>query len=253
MRAWIFSDLHLDVNRAQPYRLPDPAPAHDVVIIAGDVCEGAVRTVKWIAGVGLNKRPVLFVAGNHEFYRHDRIEELAAARKAAAKLHNVHLLERDSLEIGGLTILGATLWTDYELFGAQYAQQHAADCEQGIVDHRLIRLGGKAWRAADAAAEHAEARQWLTEQLDTLGNRKIVVITHHAPSIKSVAERFARSSISAGFASDCEDLAARAALWVHGHCHNVSDYRLGSCRVVANPRGYGAECPEFDAGLVVEI
>ena len=27
-------------------------------------------------------------------------------------------------------------------------------------------------------------------------------------------------------------------LWVHGHMHNVSDYMLGTTRVVCNPRGY---------------
>jgi hypothetical protein len=46
MRAWIFSDLHFDANRAYPFRLPDPRPTHVVVIIAGDLREGLATSVR---------------------------------------------------------------------------------------------------------------------------------------------------------------------------------------------------------------
>ncbi len=48
---------------------------------------------------------------------------------------------------------------------------------------------------------------------------------------------------------------AKATLWVHGHLHASADYRLGDCRVVANPRGYVGikEDREFDPALVVDL
>lgn len=48
---------------------------------------------------------------------------------------------------------------------------------------------------------------------------------------------------SAAFASNFDDLVreSRAPLWIHGHIHTSFDYRIGSTRVVCNPRGYPRE------------
>ena len=112
MRLWILSDLHLDVNSSFPFTLPDPVPDHDVVVIAGDVCEGMARGVRWIAAAGLDAKPVIYVGGNHEFYGHDRLEDVSAARQTARAFPNIHVLEGDRVDIAGRTFIGATLWTD---------------------------------------------------------------------------------------------------------------------------------------------
>jgi len=52
MRLWILSDLHVDVNRRYPLTLPSPRPAHDAVIIAGDICHGLAEGVRFIAQRG---------------------------------------------------------------------------------------------------------------------------------------------------------------------------------------------------------
>ena len=69
---------------------------------------------------------------------------------------------------------------------------------------------------------------------------KTVVITHHAPSEKSVHPRYANNLLTPAFASDLEDLMEgdRVALWIHGHTHDVFDYEVYGTRVVCNPRGY---------------
>jgi hypothetical protein len=79
-----------------------------------------------------------------------------------------------------------------------------------------------------------------------------VVVTHTAPSLRSIAERYQDDLLSAAFASDLERFAARANLWVHGHTHIGCDYVLGDCRVVNNPRGYvdEGESERFDRSLV---
>jgi hypothetical protein len=59
------------------------------------------------------------------------------------------------------------------------------------------------------------------------------------------------------FVSDAESLLAGVDLWVHGHTHDSFDYRVGTTRVLCNPRGYArdgmVENPRFDPGLGVEI
>ena len=237
MRAWIFSDLHIDVD--VPWALPEPWPAHDVVIIAGDICQGLGRGVRWISEKGLNRRPVLYVPGNHEYYGYDLDCERAIGRAAAAELPNIHVLDRDAVVIGEITFLGATLWTDYRLFGSQTAEAAMARAEQTMNDHRMIRRRNRHWKAADAVAEHELSRAWLEEQLDADGSA-CVVVTHTAPSLRSIALRYQADLLTAAFASNLDTLAERARLWVHGHTHAGCDYRYGSCRVINNPRGYTA-------------
>lgn len=46
-------------------------------------------------------------------------------------------------------------------------------------------------------------------------------------------------------------------VWIHGQTYSSFDYRLGKCRVIANPLGYttrgGAENVDFDPNFVVEV
>ena len=47
-------------------------------------------------------------------------------------------------------------------------------------------------------------------------------------------------------------------LWVHGHTHQSFDYRVRSCRIVCNPRGYVSwsgrtENQTFDPGLTLQL
>jgi 3',5'-cyclic AMP phosphodiesterase CpdA len=253
VRVWVFSDLHLDVNRAVPFQLPAPRPAHDLVVIAGDLCEDPADGVAWIAAHGLNSVPVVYVCGNHEFYGHDHATALAAGRTAAARHRNIHLLERDSLTIDGFTVLGASLWTDYRVLGDVATAMAMA--ERYMSDHRMIRTGDRAFTAVDSRALNAETQPWLEATLATLPDRsRTIVVTHHAPSLRSCGSKFAGHPLNAAFASDCGAYLPSVALWIHGHTHVTCDYDEAGCRVINNPRGYvPREQTGFRADLVLEV
>jgi len=255
MKLWILSDLHIDVNRRFPFALPTPRPVHDIVIIAGDICQGLAAGVRFIAGEKLNTKPVIYVGGNHEFYGHDHHAELADGRAEAAKHSNIHLLERDGALVDGIEFLGCTLWTDYKYAGLQEQARAMYWAARRISDHRLISDGKGSWSPERALEEHQTSCAWLSEQLARSTEHAKVVVTHHAPSRRSVQPRYRDDLLTAAFASDLDDLVAKSTLWVHGHLHASADYRLGDCRVVANPRGYVGirEDREFKPGLVVEI
>ena len=86
-----------------------------------------------------------------------------------------------------------------------------------------------------------------------------MVITHHAPSRKSIHPRFAGSLLNGGFVSDLERLivSGQPQLWIHGHVHDSYDYQVKGTRVVCNPRGYSKEGvnenPAFDSRFLVEV
>jgi len=88
---------------------------------------------------------------------------------------------------------------------------------------------------------------------------KTVVVTHHAPSERSVAPKYAGQILNHAYFSHMDDMieAAKPAIWVHGHVHSSFSYKIGETRVVCNPRGYplreGPENPEFDPQMAVEV
>ena len=83
-----------------------------------------------------------------------------------------------------------------------------------------------------------------------------VVITHHAPTPRSIAPRFSGSALNPEFASNLERLIARykPALWIPGHMHNSVDISVGETRVLTNPAGYNPEeNPDYDPALFVKV
>lgn len=257
MRLLILSDLHREVWRNHAPRIDVAASRPDVVILAGDIATGT-HGVAWAESTfaGL---PVLYVHGNHEAYGHalDTLQgELDAACQETGHVHHLQMRE---LRIGGVRFLGCTLWTDFALHGNRAADMIGA--HQGMNDYRRIRLalhGYRKLRPADTARLHALQRSWLEQHLDEPFEGRTVVITHMAPSARSVVPPFVGDPLSAAFASHLDPLVERADLWIHGHTHTSLDYRIGRCRVVCNPLGYLTRggVPEnrrFDPDWVIEL
>lgn len=248
LRLHILSDLHLGVQGMTP-----PTVDADLTILAGDVARPEAA-MQWAASLG---RPTLYVPGNHEFYGGCE-PAVRAALAEAAQRHGIHLLDQKSMIWGGIRFLGTTLWTDFELFGAELKTMAMARTGEFMRDFQAIRNGdGTTFSPADSAALFEKQYAWLDAQLDEPWDGPTVVITHHAPSMRSVHPRFSDSLISAGFVSDCTCLLGRADLWIHGHTHDSFDYMARGTRVICNPRGYCRdginENPDFDPGMVVEI
>jgi predicted phosphodiesterase len=249
----ILSDVHLSSG---PLKLPDTDA--DLVILAGDLGRPKAAA-SWASGFA---KPVLYVAGNHEFYGHSIAGTIKELKQACAGT-NIRVLDSDEVIVGGVRFLGTTLWTDFRLFG-EGAKRAAAveEAVRSMRDFSRIRLGETSavcFSPADATALFTIQAAWLASKLAEPFPGQTVVITHHAPSRKSIHPRFADSLLNACFASDAEHLVdgKRACLWIHGHTHDSFDYMLNGTRVVCNPRGYATKCmsenPLFDANFTVEI
>jgi Icc-related predicted phosphoesterase len=133
-------------------------------------------------------------------------------------------------------------------------------CATGMNDHRLIGWQKKPWlrfRPLEAALLHQRSKTYIAETLAvpfTAG--PTVVVSHHAVHWDSVHPRFRSDPLTGAFVSDLSTLIEtyRPTLWVHGHVHNSSDYRIGGAtRVICNPHGYADENPDFDGTMVVEV
>lgn len=259
MRLLILSDLHLEVWRQFGPKFDTSVSQPDLVVLAGDIHTRA-RGPDW-AALTFPEIPVLYVAGNHEFYDDTLNLTHLAIREKCANLSNVHYLDCGEFVFNGVRFLGATLWTDFSLFGSENRSGAMVDAGLAMMDYQRISLGSagsRKLRPEDTARLHAEQKAWLVEKLDEPFTGPTVVITHMAPSRQSVAPEYASDSISAAFASCLDDLVSKPQLWIHGHTHTSFDYLIGHCRVVANPLGYmtkggNAENIAFDPGLIIEV
>lgn len=248
MKLYVLSDVHIEFEPFEP-----PVVDADLVILAGDVHVKNMGLI-W-AQEKFKDIPVVYVLGNHEYYGEALPKHLEKLKEQAAGT-NVTILENQSFEFGGVTFLGCTLWTDFRLFGDPRIAGHEAT--QVMTDYKKIRVSPtcRKLRSIDTAGIHFKSIGWLKEQVDLKPKRKLVVVTHHAPSRRSIPEHYKEDILSAAYASDLDEFVASsgADLWVHGHLHTQQDYTIGNTRVICNPRGYPDEPNDnFVPDLVVEI
>lgn len=265
MKIWVLSDLHREFERFRG-DVPRPYPEHDVVVLAGDIDQPPAYGMRWIRETFGNS-PVVYVAGNHEFYGGVMLDDIRDARRAALE-HEIHFLENDEVVIGDTRFLGCSLWTDFALFGNPELSRF--DVRHGMNDFNQIafsrpsvgpdaEITGTTFMPTRFTTKHAldmhrESRAWLEARLREPFDGPTVVVTHHAPHRLSVAERFAADKVTPGFVSHMPELFEYDIdLWVHGHTHDAFDYEVEGTRVIANPKGYGNENARFDWHKVIEI
>lgn len=250
MKILVLSDLHNEFTVFEPIETDA-----DVIVLAGDIDNGDAG-LKW-ARKTWPARKIVYVIGNHEYYRRDFAETQASLRQAA-RARDIYLLEDNEAIIDGVRFLGATLWTDFEYFGADKKAMAMEEGQNRLNDFRLIQYGQLGTFSPEHSVDlHKRSLAWLTAKLDEPFDGPTVVVTHHLPSEKSVAERFTDTPLSGCFVSHLDYLFGKMGLWIHGHTHDSFDYVANGTRVVCNPRGYvtsrGAENAGFDPSKVVEV
>lgn len=261
MRLLVMSDIHLEFA---PFSLTDDVADFDVAVFAGDIGRPIAASLEWIAAQRhgpLKDQPVIFVPGNHEFYG----AELRSALESGAVLaqrYGIHLLAPGSVVLSGSRFIGATLWTDYCLFGNPGGAMNVAS--RAMNDHRLISIaeGGerRLFTPDHAVALHRHDLSEITRQLATPFAGPTIIVTHHGPHPNSVQPIFRNDPLAPAFSSNLSGLIERfqPELWIHGHDHGSHDYLVGKTRVLTNQAGYprrggNRENKCFDPRLIIEV
>ena len=259
LRFQVLSDLHAEFMTQDDLTYAYVKP--DAVLLAGDIAEPKIIP-KYVNSVWGEKGDIFAVAGNHEYY-HNKVnmDEVDAGLKENWR-QNVFFLQNEVKIVKyrkiHAKIIGATLWTDYALYGDDYAGKVVSS--RFMADHYHIREpNGLLVTADELQKRHFASRKFLEEELSKPFNGPVIVLTHHCPSQKSIDERFANFPGNAAFASNLDYLfEKKITLWVHGHTHASKCYLLNETLVVCNPRGYrrangGYENLEFDPDMVIVV
>jgi predicted phosphohydrolase len=273
MKLYVMSDLHLEFAPFEPdYSALEVA---DVVVLAGDIHLGT-NGLRWARDTFADK-PIVYVAGNHEFYGQHWTSLLDDLRRQAPDF-GIHFLENESVTLDSIRFLGCSLWTDFDFFGRTERSYFMQVGEARLNDYRLIEavplevkmpsssvLTNQKLTAMHTRLRHQSSLAWLRSELAIGERESTVVVTHHCPSARSTPARYLNDELTACFASRLPmNLLVEAKIWIHGHSHDRSDYQVEhagrSVRVICNPRGYprswqtdAFENSAFNTGLLIEL
>ncbi len=270
MKAWIVSDIHAtNVAYSQLDQLE--VPEADICICAGDISGITELSMEFLRRFISPHMPVVCVLGNHDYYGSSIDEALESARRHAGR--NITVLENETTVVDGVRIIGATLWTDFEVEHGREGGElplperkalALSKSKQLMTDFRAILRSD--WfkdgmpgllTAKELIARHVESRDFIAKELATPFDGKTVVLSHHAPLARSLHPAFLGDPTNGAFASDLSGVfqIGKPDYWIHGHVHHFFDYQEGGTRVLCNPRGYRQErgLTGFIPGLVVDL
>lgn len=193
---------------------------------------------------------VLYTLGNHDSWR-VAIEDAPALLRdfLASRASNLTLLDNQSIEIGGVTFMGTTLWArcgfgtaeEWRINNAMRDFSRIRTRKPPSTPHRFFEETGlRSFQPEDAHSLYTEAKQWLLDSTPT--DRPVVVITHHAPSFMSGhGVDHGAAYLDDAYCGNLVDFFVdrpNIKLAVHGHTHSHEHYRIGETLVISNPRGY---------------
>ena len=288
MRVAICSDIHLEFG---PIEL-DNTDSADVLILSGDICVAkdllnhdpygliphskSTRYHTFFQECCARFPHVIYIAGNHEHYHGDFAKTYDLLRERLGYLKNLHILDKDTFTLDGVTFVGGTLWTNMNkedpitlnhIVGVMNDYKTIVDSNEmvyfnatvqndkpvGMTDDEWIKAPTEVrWRTerqlrpshfspTKSVVDHKAMLSKIEDVYNTTAGT-IVVVGHHAPSPQSTKPGYKGEFIINGaYSSDLSEFVLdhpRIKLWTHGHTHDMFDYMIGSTRIVCNPRGY---------------
>jgi predicted phosphodiesterase len=250
----IMSDLHTGYPGARGF--PTLAPGVDLVLVGGDTCEGLARAILEMRRA-YPATEIVTIAGNHEFYGSTYSQQLHDGRECAREL-GLHLLENETVTFGQLRVIGATLWTSYDLFGESLRQPAMRTAYDTMRDHKRIKwrkMPFERFRPHEARLLHLASCRYINAELGMRHDGPTIVLTHHAALPDAIQPGLRHHLIAAAYASDLRPIIDRRQpdFWISGHTHFPMDERRGHTRIISNPRGYGDENPWFDPAFTIEV
>jgi len=271
MKVALASDVHLEFGTISL----ENTESADVLILSGDICVAKDLMKRDDSGIFdrfdrsnsihqffqecCERFPhVVYVMGNHEHYHGDYANTITTLRNRLGYLVNLHILDKEMVQLGGVSFIGGTLWTDMNKEDPMTLRQmkgmmndfRLVDNSNSVVNFKTFDENGHAefktrvatFSPEDAVVDHRAMLEYIRLMIEGKFDQKFVVVGHHSPSKLSTKPRYEKEVImNGGYSSDLSEFILdhpQIKLWTHGHTHHKFDYMIGSTRIVCNPRGY---------------
>ena len=279
MKVALASDIHLEFG---PISLENTEGA-DVLILSGDICVAKdilnrddngifdrfsrSNTIhQFFQECCLRFPHVVYVMGNHEHYHGDYNDTITILRNRFGYLANLHILDKEMVQLGGVSFIGGTLWTDMNKedsitllhMKGMMNDFRCVDNSKNVVNFKtfdednnvVFKTRAAKFTPEDAVVDHRAMLEYIRLMIEGKFDQKFVVVGHHSPSKLSTKPQYEDEVImNGGYSSDLSEFILdhpQIKLWTHGHTHHKFDYMIGSTRIVCNPRGYINYEPDAD-------
>lgn len=257
LRIQYISDIHLEFydkrDKGKVFMTQFLSPVAPYLALCGDIGNPSRPAYRaFLAQCSAAFERVFMIPGNHEYYNFDQKGGVTYSMEKkndqmqtiCASFPNVVWLQERAvwLEREKVWVCGATLWNNVDT----HQEKEAEDI---MTDYKTIRLErGRKWKAADTRIEHAKQKGILRWWIDHVRERgeKIVILSHHLPSLGWIHPDFAKSKVNWCYASKCDDMLRSPVIgWLCGHTHRAQSFWLGrgddSMYCGINPWGYPFE------------
>lgn len=230
MKLQIMSDLHIETFDSVPDVKMFIEPSADILILAGDI--GRIHRYEQLKEFLLDLCPkfqaVLYILGNHEYYKVNGIapkpmnELLTDLEVIQKEIENLYILNRASVVIDDICIIGCTLWSLATIDIPPFIVR--------IPNMDIIKYNSLYYQ--DLAYIETMISYCAEKKL------RLVVVSHHCPTY-SVSDK-KENKFRSLYCSNLDRLLDRTKVhtWICGHIHTNFDLRTrNGTRLVSNQRG----------------
>lgn len=252
MKFNLLSDLHLEFADID-------LPGGETLLLAGDIIVAdylrynrtdvkaqllTMRTRNFFDAASDKYKQVFYIMGNHEHYNGIWDDTYNVLKEFIQPYKNITILENETVDLGEVVLWGGTLWTNMDncnILTMMNAKRNMNDYHLTLKKYKdaLVNL-----IPDDTVVTHDNSMKNLSEFVMSNKDRKVVVMSHMAPTSKSCHERFGNDILNHAFYSNLSEFIlnnTNIKVWVHGHTHDNYDYMVGDTRVICNPRGYARD------------
>lgn len=241
----VCSDLHLEFDLDFYGYLDRPyidnlfsRGSSDNLIIAGDLFaipykdsaqlfDDIIGTVNEVVKSRYNN--AYFVLGNHDYWYHYNGDQLPV-NFWTEKLPSFNVLDISTnpvAQLDDLVIFGSTGWTEIN----------------NVIKQSLVQRWMNDYQYSDLTAGYtSKIASDTRQQIDTVAkqhtDKKVVVITHHAPLQQC---QYVHKDLPEAYFNCWDKLLddnPNIVTWIHGHVHQQYQFQHNKCTVVSNARGY---------------
>lgn len=251
MKIQIVSDLHIEYKNDD---VPDPltiiTPSAEILVMAGDI--GSFYKYYQLKTFLEMLCPyfdiVIYVPGNNEYYiqkgyKSEKMDTLLQSFIIIQQsISNLHVLNRSSVQIEDVCIIGCTLWSELMVTLPKFIVR--------IPDMNTIVYNKK----------HQSDLLYIKKMIKYCKENKLklMVVTHHCPTYSVItSKKKMRDKYISLYASHLDYLLTKENVhtWVCGHIHINFDKKTdGGTRLIGNQIGKPKDnIKDYNKKLVIEV
>ena len=260
IRIQYVSDLHLEFPKNRQWIANHPLEVTgDILLVAGDTayldlpnseCDtySAYQFWDWASE---HYNQVIVCLGNHDFYGYYDLSSIPNGFCKQIR-QNVHAYYNSVVHLENIDIIVSTLWSKIE-------PHNAFQTEQSVSDFFRIMYGEHRLTAEDFNHEHERCLAFIKQAVSESDAKKIIVLTHHVPTLLCTAGEFLNSTINGAFTVELGNYIADSKInyWIYGHSHRNIKAQIGDTLIMSNQLGYLSHSEHlmngFNTSAMIEV